>query len=223
VKIYAVNGGPRKKHNTAKLLQAALSGAAAAPCAEAVETEMIHLYDLDFQGCMSCFACKRLGAKSYGRCGFKDALSPVLEKLSQADGIIFGSPIYFGNVTGKLRCLLERLLFAYLVYDKAYSTLAPKRMPTAFLYDMNVSREEMEQYGYRSGLERMEMFVGRIFSRPAVLHICNTYQFDDYSKYRAERFSEPEKAAWRDSHFPLDLAEAGRMGAAMVTGGRQTV
>ena len=88
---------------------------------------------------------------------------------------------------------------------------------------MNVSREEMEQYGYRSGLERMEMFVGRIFSRPAVLHICNTYQFDDYSKYRAERFSEPEKAAWRDSHFPLDLAEAGRMGAAMVTGGRQTV
>lgn len=166
MKIYAVNGGPRKKHNTAKLLQAALSGAAAAPCAEAVETEMIHLYDLDFQGCMSCFACKRLGAKSYGRCGFKDALSPVLEKLSQADGIIFGSPIYFGNVTGKLRCLLERLLFAYLVYDKAYSTLAPKRMPTAFLYDMNVSREEMEQYGYRSGLERMEMFVGRISAGP---------------------------------------------------------
>ena len=47
MKIYAINGGPRKKHNTAQLLQAALDGAAAAPCGEAVETEMINLYDLN--------------------------------------------------------------------------------------------------------------------------------------------------------------------------------
>lgn len=38
MKIYAINGGPRKKFNTVKLLQAALDGAAAAPCSEAVET-----------------------------------------------------------------------------------------------------------------------------------------------------------------------------------------
>ena len=38
MKIYAINGGPRKKFNTAKLLQAALDGAAAAPCSETVET-----------------------------------------------------------------------------------------------------------------------------------------------------------------------------------------
>ena len=130
MKIYAVNGGPRKKHNTGKLLQAALD-AAAASGAGTVETEMINVYDLEFQGCTSCFACKRLGGKSYGRCGFKDALTPVLEKLSQADGIIFGSPIYFGSITGKLRCLLERLLFPYLVYDQNYSSIAPKRMISA--------------------------------------------------------------------------------------------
>ena len=59
MKIYAINGGPRKKHNTAKLLQAALDGAAASPCAEAVEIEMIHLYDLTYNGCVSCFSCKR--------------------------------------------------------------------------------------------------------------------------------------------------------------------
>jgi len=220
MKIYAINGGPRKKHNTGKLLQAALDAAAAAPSAEAVETEMIHLYDMDFQGCTSCFACKRLGGKSYGRCGFPDALTPVLEKLSQADGLIFGSPIYFGSITGKLRCLLERLLFPYLVYDQNYSSIAPKRMPTAFIYAMNVTAAEMDEYGYRSGLERMEMFVGRMFGKPALLHACNTYQFDDYAKYKAEKFSEPEKAAYRDKHFPLELAEAARIGAAMVTGGK---
>ena len=216
MKIYAINGGPRKKFNTAKLLQAALDGAAAAPCSETVETEMIHLYDLNYKGCVSCFSCKRLGGKSYGHCAVKDDLAPVLEKLSQADGLIFGSPIYFGNITGKLRSFFERLMFAYFVYDENYSSLAPKRMPTAFVYAMNVDSALMEQYGYRQNLQGMEMFAGRLFGEPQVLHACNTYQFDDYSKYECARFSESEKAAYRDAHFPQELEEARKIGAAMV-------
>jgi multimeric flavodoxin WrbA len=218
MKIYAVNGGPRKGHNTAKLLHAALDGASAAACSESVETEIIHLYDLDYKGCVSCYSCKKIGGKSYGHCAVNDALTPVLEKLSQADGIIFGSPIYFGNITGKLRSFFERLLFAYFVYDMEYSTLAPKRMPTAFVYTMNVHRSEMEQYGYPQNLKPIEIAVGRVFSEPSLLHSCYTYQFDDYSKYMCTRFSEPEKAAHREKQFPLDLAEAGRLGAAMVAG-----
>ena len=220
MKIYAINGGPRKKHNTAQLLQAALDGAAAAPCSEAVETEMIHLYDLAYNGCVSCFACKKIGGKSYGHCAVKDDLAPVLEKLAQADGIIFGSPIYFGNITGKLRSFFERLMFAYFVYDENYSSLAPKRMPTAFVYTMNVDTAQMEQYGYRQNLQGMEMFAGRLFGEPQVLHACNTYQFDDYIKYMCERFSESEKAAHRAAQFPKDLEEARRIGAAMVTASR---
>ena len=216
MKIYAINGGPRKKFNTAKLLQSALDGAAAAPCSETVETEMIHLHDLNYKGCVSCFSCKRVGGKSYGHCAVKDDLAPVLEKLSQADGLIFGSPIYFGNVTGMMRSFLERLMFPFFVYDKDYSSLAPKRMPTAFIYPMNVSSEEMEQYGYLQNLKGMETFVGRLFGEPQVQHAHNTYQFDDYSKYVCERFSEPEKAAYRDAHFPQDLEQARRIGAAMV-------
>ena len=140
----------------------------------------------------------------------------MLEKLSQADGLIFGSPIYFGNVTGMMRSFLERLMFPFFVYDKDYSSLAPKRMPTAFIYPMNVSSEEMEQYGYLQNLKGMETFVGRLFGEPQVQHVHNTYQFDDYSKYKCERFSEPEKAAYRDAHFPQDLEQARRIGAAMV-------
>ena len=216
MKIYAINGSPRKKYNTAKLLQAALDGAAAAPCAEGVQTEMINLYDLSYKGCVSCFMCKKIGGKSYGHCAVKDDLTPVLEKISQADGLIFGSPIYFGNITGMLRSFFERFMFPFFVYDKDYTSLAPKRMPTAFIYTMNVSSEEMGQYGYRQNLQGMEMFASRLFGEPQVLHACNTYQFDDYSKYKNERFSEADKAAYRDAHFPQDLAEAGRMGAALV-------
>ena len=132
MKIYAVNGGPRKKHNTAKLLQAALSGAAAAPCAEAVETEMIHLYDLDFQGCMSCFACKRLGAKSYGRCGFKDALSPVLEKLSQADGIISTRP----NIIRRAKALGMLAIQRFFLFDSLSFENVLRLSPNADAVDL---------------------------------------------------------------------------------------
>ena len=220
MKIYAINGSPRKKHNTAQLLQAALDGAAAAPCGEAVETEMIHLYDLAYDGCVSCFSCKKIGGKSYGHCAVKDDLAPVLEKISQADGLIFGSPIYFGNITGKMRSFFERLMFPYFVYDKNYSSIAPKRMPTAFVYTMNVDTALMEQFGYRQNLQGLEMAAGGVFGKPQVLHACNTYQFNDYSKYMSELFSEPEKAAHRAVQFPKDLEAARKIGAAMVAAGK---
>ena len=54
MKLLAINGSPRKKWNTAMLLEHALNGAAS----KGATTELIHLYDLDFKGCTSCFACK---------------------------------------------------------------------------------------------------------------------------------------------------------------------
>ena len=54
MKIMAVNGSPRKTWNTATLLKRALKGAAS----QGADTELIHLYDLRFTGCTSCFACK---------------------------------------------------------------------------------------------------------------------------------------------------------------------
>lgn len=61
--IYAVNASPRKKWNTATLLQHALDGAKAAG-GDAVRTELLHLYEYSFTGCKSCFHCKRLGGQA---------------------------------------------------------------------------------------------------------------------------------------------------------------
>src|SRR5665647_2434162 len=112
MKIMAVNGSPRKTWNTATLLKKALKGAAS----QGAETEFFHLYDLNYKGCISCFACKTRGGKSYGRCAVKDDLTPVLKKVEEADSIIFGSPIYFGTATGEMRSFMERLLFPYTTY-----------------------------------------------------------------------------------------------------------
>jgi multimeric flavodoxin WrbA len=89
MKLITFNGSPRKKWNTATLLEHALKGAKS----QGAKTELIHLYDLDYKGCTSCFACKRIGGKSYGHCAMKDDLRPVLKKAGAADAILVGSPI----------------------------------------------------------------------------------------------------------------------------------
>ncbi|NRT76098.1 flavodoxin family protein [Clostridium beijerinckii] len=216
MKIYGINGSPRKNKNTATLLEKALEGVKEAAKDKEIETEIINLYDLNYTGCISCFACKRLGGKSYGKCAVKDELQEVLEKVSQADGLIFRSPVYFSNVTGKFLSFLERLLFPYLVYDNNGTSLAPKRMPTAFIYTMNVKEEVMKQIGYLKTFERMESNIGHIFTKPLVMYSNNTYQFDDYSKYKVESFSEEEKAAHRKIQFPLDCQKAFELGANLI-------
>ncbi|OOM14635.1 NADPH-dependent FMN reductase [Clostridium saccharobutylicum] len=127
----------------------------------------------------------------------KDDIYEVLEKLSQADGIIFGSPIYLGTITGQLQSFLERLLFPYLVYDENYSTIPPKKMPTSFIYTMNASEEFMDKIGCLSTFNKIESSLEHIFTKPLVMYSNDTYQFDDYSKYESSAFSEESKAEHR--------------------------
>ncbi|WP_434799302.1 flavodoxin family protein [Terrisporobacter vanillatitrophus] len=216
MKVYAINGSPRKNKNTATLLEKALDGVKESVKSKEIETEIINLYDLNYTGCKSCFACKRLNSASYGKCAVKDDIKEVLEKVSQADGLIFGSPIYFGTITGQLQSFLERLLFPYLVYDKNYSTIAPKKMPTAFIYTMNVPEELMDQIGYLKTFDHIESLIGRMFTKPLVMHSNNTYQFDDYSKYESSAFSEESKAAHRKVQFPIDCQKAFDLGVSLI-------
>jgi multimeric flavodoxin WrbA len=137
MKVIAINGSPRKKWNTATLLEKALEGAAS----EGAETELIHLYDLNYQGCTSCFACKLKDGKSYGKCAMNDELTHVLTKLKDADAVILGSPIYLGNCTGEMRSFLERYIFPYLVYSANSVSLYPKNIPIGYIYTMNIKEE----------------------------------------------------------------------------------
>ncbi|BCZ48147.1 flavodoxin [Clostridium gelidum] len=216
MKIYAINGSPRKNKNTATLLQKALDGVKQSVKDQEVETEIINLYDLKYTGCKSCFACKRLGGSSYGKCAIRDDLYEILEKLSQADGLIFGSPVYFGNISGQLQSFLERLFFPYLVYDSNYSSISPKRMQTAFIYTMNVTEEKMKEIGYLSTFNKVEFYLERLFAKPLVMYSNDTYQFDDYSKYKVECFSEEEKAEHRKIQFPLDCEKAFELGVNLI-------
>ncbi|SFM58986.1 flavodoxin family protein [Methanolobus profundi] len=208
MKVIAINGSPRKNWNTADLLEHALKGAES----RGAETELFHLYDLDYKGCISCFACKRVGFQD-GICTMKDDLKNVLEKIEEADVLIFGSPIYFGDVTGEMRSFLERLFFQYLVYDENYSVNCQKKTATAFIYTMNVNEQQMKMLGYDSSIfNNMEMQLQRFFGYTESLCSFDTYQFDDYSKYVSSAFDLEEKARKREEEFSKDRAKAFEMG-----------
>lgn len=220
MEIIAINGSPRKKWNTATVLQNALDGAAEA--LPDVLTDMIHLYDLKYTGCTSCFLCKRLGGPSYGKCGVKDELQPVLERCLHADVLIFGSPIYFSDFTGMMRCFLERLYFPNFVYDKDYTSIAPKKLRTAFIYTMNIPHGMMEQWQYPERLGLMQGFAGRLFGHePLVEYVNNTYQFTDYSKYASSVFDPEEKKRYKEEHFPEDCKKAREIGAKLARSARE--
>jgi multimeric flavodoxin WrbA len=210
MRILAINGSPRKDWNTAKLLTSALDGAAA----NGAETELIHLYELSFKGCTSCFACKLKEGKSYGQCALKDELTPVLQKIANADALLLGSPIYFGNVTGEMRSFMERLLFPYGVYAEGYPTLFPKKIPTAFFYTMNVNEDRRQQF-YDAFIKLNESILTRIFGSAESLCATDTYQFDDYAKYVCTLFDPAEKKQRQQEVFPEDCERAYALGAKM--------
>ncbi len=209
MKFFAVNGSPRPKCNTAQLLDKSLDGVKSVyPDAE---VERINLYDFPFHGCKSCFACKRIGGKHYGRCVQNDDLKPILDEISNADGVILGSPIYCGDVTGNMRCFLERFMFPFIAYSKT-ETVEHKRMPLAYIYTMNASEEFSYQLGYHDINDNSEMGLGNVFSEVEHLYVYETYQFKDYSRYVSDMFDEKERKHIRQTRFPKDLENAFELG-----------
>lgn len=207
MQVIAINGSPRKNWNTAMLLEKALAGAVS----QGAEGELINLYDLNFKGCISCFACKLKGGSSYGKCAYQDDLSPVLAKIAQADVLLLGSPIYFGNVTGEMRSFMERVLFPYLVYDEHYSSLAEKKKKIGFIYTMNVTAEQAEAREYPKTLAAAEGYFARMFGEAEALPVHDTYQFA-YDRYVSSAWNAEQKAQRREDVFPQDCQKAFALG-----------
>jgi multimeric flavodoxin WrbA len=208
MKAIGINGSPRKKWNTATLLEKALEGAAV----QGAQTEMVHLYDLNYKGCVSCFACKIKDGKSYGRCAPQDDLTPVLRKVENADILILASPIYFGTVTGEMRSFMERLLFPYMTYTDPPGTLFSGTLRTGFIYTFGATEEMAKERGFGSHVALNEMLLKMIFGASETVCSYDTYQFDDYSKFYAPRWDPEQKAGRRAQAFPIDCKNAYEMG-----------
>lgn len=216
-RIFAMffNASPRKNWNTAKMLGAAAEGAREA----GAETEAVNLYDFPFAGCKSCFACKLKNAKTNGVCAIRDGLRPILERARQADVIVLGSPVYYNQPTGVARCFLERLAFpvgSYVWTDGKQVVCRDKVIETAMIYTMNCPEDWMDKFNYRQLLGDTPGTLKAIFGACETLFSCDTYQFQDYSRYDINLFNEADKRTHRDAQFPKDLENAHALGKRLV-------
>lgn len=97
--ILAINGSHRAGKGTAALLRAVLDAAEH----QGARGELIELSELDIRFCKGCNACM-----SKNRCALHDDMDLLVEKMLRADGIVLGSPVYFGNVTARMKCFMDR-------------------------------------------------------------------------------------------------------------------
>jgi multimeric flavodoxin WrbA len=100
LKVLAISGSPRPQGNTYHLLQEALKVLGE----QGLETEYLSLHDKQILPCKACLQC----AKDKNRCAQEDDFMPVYEAMAAADGLIVGSPVYFGSATPNLMALLDR-------------------------------------------------------------------------------------------------------------------
>ena len=101
MKILSIHGSPRTiRSTTRKLAGFVLEGAAEA----GAEIEMIDLADYHITPCTVCEACSFNGI-----CVNDDDVPSLLIRMQEADGIIFGSPVYIDNITGQMKVFFDRL------------------------------------------------------------------------------------------------------------------
>lgn len=201
-KIIIIDGGPRKTMNTASMLRRFAEGVASV--GGDIEVKTVRLYDMDFRGCMSCLACKLKGRVSHV-CSYRDALTPILQEVAEADGLVLGSPIYFSEVTAQLRAFLERLIFPWLSYND-YSLTVPKRIPVVLTYTMNATAEQAQMV-YQA-MSIVEGSLERAMGDVEHVDAHYTYQVKNYDRYEMVSFPEPLKRQYRDEHWDADLQRA---------------
>ena len=207
-RIVVVNAGPRKGWNTDTLVTEAAKGAEASG-AEIIRFDLFRLEK--YTGCISCFGCKK--EKFKGHCVCKDGLTPVLDAIRSADGLIIGSPNYLSEMTASFRALYERLIFQSLTYNLETPCVNQNVIPVLLIMTSNAPDSS-----YRGLLNNYQQTLSRFVGPTEVFVSGNTLQLKDYSKtdWQWTMFDPTAKKERHDTVFPQECQKAFDMGKALV-------
>ncbi|MBQ9409042.1 MAG: flavodoxin family protein [Clostridia bacterium] len=203
-KIVAVNAGPRMGWNTETLVSEATKGAQSA----GASMERFDLFRLErYTGCISCFGCKK--EKFKGHCICKDGLTPVLDTIREADGLILGSPNYLGELTASFRALYERLIFQNLTYNLEKPCCNQKSVPVLLIMTSNAP-DTM----YLPLLQNYQQTLTRFVGPTQLLVSGNTLQLKDYGRtdWPWSMFDAEQKRRRHETVFPEECKKAFAMG-----------
>jgi multimeric flavodoxin WrbA len=131
MKIVLVVGSPRPDGNSAWLAQRLLDAAEGL----GAEVQKFFVNKMQFAGCQGCESCKTTS----DRCILEDELTEVLEAIRKADTLVLASPVYFGDISGRLKCFFDRT-YSYLNRD--FSSRLPSGKKAVFILVQGEPEEE---------------------------------------------------------------------------------
>ena len=114
MKVVGINGSPRKGGNTSILVNTVLAELEK----NGIETEFVQLGGKKIQGCKACFKCWK---NKDGRCAVdNDVFNECMGKMTEADGIVLGSPTYFADVSAEMKALIDRAGFVSMANGRSF-------------------------------------------------------------------------------------------------------
>ncbi len=136
MKTIVINAGPKRKGLNAQIAKSVVDGAESAGS----EVEYVDLYKFDLHGCMSCLICKK---KDPCKCYWRDEVSPLIDRILDADSLIIVAPIFFTEPTSHYRALIERLIFCIVSYDVGNAFKG--KINVGLIYTVNYSKDYFEE------------------------------------------------------------------------------
>ena len=209
MKIVAVNASPRKGWNTDTLVNHAAKGAEEA----GAEVIRFDLYRLEkYTGCISCFGCKKNQFK--GHCIVRDGLTPVLDAIREADGLIIGSPNYLSEMSASFRALYERLIFQNLTYNRENPCCNERKIPVVLIMTSNAP-DTM----YLNLVKNYQNTFSRFIGDCEILISGNTLQLKDYdaTDWKWSMFDPESKIKRHEEVFPEECQKAYEMGKKLIS------
>ncbi len=100
MKVIAINGSPRKEGSTAFYLGEVLNRIEA----NGIDTELVQLADYNLAPCNACMECWN----QQSLCTINDGLAGICDKILDAEGLLLGSPVYYGGVTSPMKAFIDR-------------------------------------------------------------------------------------------------------------------
>ena len=196
MKTIVINADPKMKQEIGKLLKSASEGAKSVGS----EVEYFDLYRMDIRGCMLCSICKKKNKENF-KCYWRDDLSPIIEKILNADTLLIGSQIFFNEPTSHYRALVERLIYCIVSYDRNYYYKG--KVNVGIFYSVISPREHFEK-SVRPTLKATEDLFKMLNGEVKV--------YASYKGLRNQRKTE-DQINEKMQEFDIDLEKAFEIGA----------
>lgn len=197
-----INAGPKRRDANAQLIKSAARGA------ESVDddVEYVDLYKFDLHGCMNCTICKN--EDKVGKCYWRDDVSPLIEKILNADTLLIGTPIFFTEPTSHYRALVERLIYCIVSYETGI--VFDGKINVGLFYTLNYSTDYFEK-NVRPNLKSSEDLF-KMFNGEVKIYSSRIITKREYSQSKSN-LELQNKIKTMEEQFAVDLQNAFEIGA----------